>query len=284
MEYNKKIVKDVKNTLVTAASSYRKDLVNAYSRAIQNEQNPKSAWVMQMLVENSRKAESNRSPLCDDTGIPHLFLELGRGSALTPVIMQSINKGVCEGLKALPGRPMAVIGNDIERLEQKHGLFLEPDALIPAPMQIRLTDDNGMRLSILMQGGGPEIRAKTFRVFHKHSIDVIVNEIVEWAIEGASKLGCTPCTPAIGIGRSHVEASSLMLEAMVKGRFDKQSDLENEITAKINKSNVGALGLSGSITALASFVKIGPQRASGVRIVSLRLCCCVEPRVASCLI
>lgn len=86
--------------------------------------------------------------------------------------------------------------------------------------------------------------------------------------------------PAIGIGRSHFEASTMMLEAMVHGNFAVQSDIEREITDRINQSNVGPLGLQGKTTALATFLKVGPQRASGVRIVCLRLGCCVEPRVA----
>ena len=56
------------------------------------------------------------------------------------------------------------------------------------------------------------------------------------------------------------------------------------ITNRINKCNIGPLGLKGKTTALASFLRVGPQRASGVRIVCLRLCCCVEPRVASVLL
>jgi len=113
---------------------------------------------------------------------------------------------------------------------------------------------------------------------------VIIDTIIEWAVEGASKLGCTPCTPAIGIGRSHYEATSLMVEAMTKGNFMIQNEIEREITSRLNKSNIGALGLRGNVTALATFLKVGPQRASGVRIVSLRLCCGVEPRVANCML
>ena len=90
--------------------------------------------------------------------------------------------------------------------------------------------------------------------------------------------------PAIGIGRTHFEAASLMLEAMIHGNFGIQNSIEREITNRINESNVGPLGLKGNTTALASFLRVGPQRASGVRIVCLRLCCCVEPRVANVLL
>ena len=136
-----------------------------------------------------------------------------------------------------------------------------------------------LRLHILMQGGGSAIRAKTYRVFHKHNVNIVKDEIVAWALESTALLGCTPCTLAIGIGRSHFEATALMTEAQVYGAFGIQCEIENEITERVNKLGVGVLGLGGNTTILASFIRIGMQRASGVRIVCMRPCCCFEPRI-----
>ena len=94
-------------------------------------------------------------------------------------------------------------------------------------------------------------------------------------------MGCTPCVLAIGIGRSQYEATSMMLQAMVDGTFDVQSELEQEITNRVNAVGVGASSLGGNTTVLSTFVKIGPQRASGYRVVCMRPCCCFEPRRAS---
>lgn len=129
-----------------------------------------------------------------------------------------------------------------------------------------------------MLGGGPAIRGITYRIFHKHDVTVVIDEIVSRAKDAVDKLGCSPCTLAIGIGRSQFEATSLMMEAMAYGNYNIQNELESEITQKVNKSNVGALGLGGKHSVLATFAKIGPQRASGVRIVAIRPCCCFEPR------
>ena len=89
------------------------------------------------------------------------------------------------------------------------------------------------------------------------------------------------CIQSIGIGHSQVEATSLMMEAMAEGGFGVQSDFEKRITDKVNEANVDFLGLGGKHSVLATFAKIGPQRASGVRILALRPCCCFEPRRAS---
>ena len=73
----------------------------------------------------------------------------------------------------------------------------------------------------------------------------------------------------------------MMLQAQVDGRYDVQSELEKEITEKVNEADIGALGLHGDTSVLATFLKVGPQRASGVRIVCMRPACCFEPRKAS---
>lgn len=272
------IVTKVKEALVKAGSSFREDQKDAYRRAICSESNEQAKWVMEQLLENAEVACNRCSPLCDDTGIPHLYLEVGPNKVVTGELISDIYEGVRAGLRALPGRPMAVKGDAVQRIEQSEGLFMDPAALEPAPLIIRNIPEDELRLTVMMLGGGPAIRGITSSVFHKHSIGVVVDEIVKRASEGVKKLGCTPCTLAIGVGRSQYEATSMMMEAMAKGNFNEQSDLEKEITAKVNLTETGPLGLGGGTSVLATFLKVGPQRASGVRIVAIRPCCCVEPR------
>jgi fumarate hydratase subunit alpha len=93
-------------------------------------------------------------------------------------------------------------------------------------------------------------------------------------------LGCTPSIPSIGIGRTHYEATSLLIKSMVYGNLDNLNEYEKEITARLNDSGIGPMGLGGKTTVLGCYLNIGNQRASGVRIVSVRPACFVEPRVA----
>lgn len=271
----------VADCLVRAGSTFREDQKKAYRKAIADEQVSSACWVMRQVLDNALVAETNRSPLCDDTGIPHLFLEVGPGRNVSGGLLEEIKEGVRLGLRRLPGRPMAIKGDDYARIDQSGGLDEDSGALDPSPVLIKAVDEDVLRLTILMLGGGPAIRGITQRVFHKHSVDVVIDEIVTRAIPAVSQLGCSPCTLAIGIGRSQFEATSLMMEAMVKGDFSIQSDFERRITEKVNESETGPLGLGGRHSVLATFAKIGPQRASGVRIVALRPCCCFEPRRAS---
>ena len=281
MEFDMSIVKKVADTLVRAGSTFDEGRKGAYKRAIEKETNENAKWALETILENAEIAERNLSPLCDDTGIPHLLLEIGEGHSGSGEMVDSSYEGVRQGLRQLPGRPMKVLGDGKDRLAQSLGMDEDPGALDAAPILIRRTTEDVLRLHVLMFGGGPALRGKTLRIFHKHNAQNVIDELVDWAVDATNLLGCTPCVLAIGIGRSQFEATSMMLQAMVDGSFDNKTDIEEEITRRVNEAGVGASSFGGNTTVLSTFVKIGPQRASGYRVVCMRPCCCFEPRLAS---
>lgn len=274
------IVAKVADCLVRAGSTFRQDRKDAYRRAIACETLDRAKWNLETILENAEVAERDRSPLCDDTGIPHVFVEVGPNRALTGSLMTAIQEGVAEGLKQLPGRPMAIMGDDAQRIDMSGGISPRSEDLLTAPFLVKEVEEDVLRLHVLMLGGGPAIRGMTYRIFHKHSLDVVLNEIVDRSKEMVKLLGCTPCTMAVGVGRSQFEATSMMMEALVYSDFNKQSKMEQFITDELNKTDVGPLGLNGKTTVLATFMKVAPQRASGVRVVAIRPACCFEPRMA----
>lgn len=275
------IESSVSDCTIRAGTECRADQLDVYGKAIAAEENDNARWVLERIVENFEVARKNVSPLCDDTGIPHVLVEVGERTVLPGGWIGAIKRGIAKGLRQMPGRPMGIKGNDIERIEQSLGLFEDPGEVLPAPMVVKEVPGNDLTVTVLMLGGGPEIRAKTLRVFHKRSMDVVLGEAASWVAGEVKSLGCTPCVVAIGMGRSHMEASSLMLQAMKEGDLGVQSELECKVTGLINATEVGPLGLGGQTTALGTFMKIGPMRASGVRIVCARPCCCFEPRRAT---
>lgn len=281
---NRKIIDKVAQCLLEASTQFRGDQIKKYQKVIAIEENPGAKWVLEKILEDAQVAETKKLPLCDDTGIPHVFIEFGKDVVINVEIEQAVKEGIRVGLEELPGRPMAVKGDPIERIEQSAGLYQESGALLPAPIIFRSFTGRGLQVTVMMLGGGPEIRSKTFRVFHKHDRQNVISQVALWAKEVSGQLGCTPCVPAIGIGRTHYEATILMLEAMKEGNLNQQSKYEQLITDIVNERKVGPLGLGGKVTALGSFIKIGPQRASGVRIVCMRPGCCFDPRRATLLI
>lgn len=278
---HEEIVDQVADAVVRASTSYTPDQLRAYKACLAKEPNPHACWVLEGLIENALKAQEVKLPLCDDTGIPHVVIELGSEAQMPAGFLPAVEQGIAEGLMRLPGRPMGVIGNDVERITQSAGLSPRSDGVLMAPIQLKNVPGSNIKLTVLMMGGGPELRGKTLRVFHKHSFDIVLDEMVEWAKDAVAKLGCQPAVLAFGIGRTNLEAASLALDAMKDGNFDVQSEIEKEITTRVNATGIGPLSLGGETSVLATFLKVGPQRASGFRVISLRTGCCVDPRRAS---
>jgi fumarate hydratase subunit alpha len=275
------VVRGVAQAVIQASSVCRSDLLKAYEEARKREDDGVAAWVCSMLSDNAAAAEAHTCALCDDTGTPHVFVELGDNCALPAGWMQWILEGVRVGMATLPTRPMAVRGTEEQRIGQACGLYAEPERLAPGAFLVDSVCGSQLRVTVLMLGGGPELRAKTLRVFHQRSLETVLEEVAAWGAEMLPKLGCTPATLAVGIGRSHFEASSLVLRAMKEGTLSEQSRWERLLTDKMNALGVGPLGVGGRTTVFGAFIRIGLQRASGFRLVSVRPCCCVEPRRAT---
>ena len=127
------IVALVRDTLVDAGSTFREDKKEAYKRAIGTERNEQAKWVLEQVLANAEAAEKNKSPLCDDSGIPHLVLEVGEDRAVTGRMLDAIREGVAEGLRKLPGRPMGIMGDDSNRIDQSGGLDPDSAGVAPAP-------------------------------------------------------------------------------------------------------------------------------------------------------
>ena len=285
------ILDDISKTIIDASTTLSCDKYDALKRAIELEDNEIAKWALEQILENYKVAQDIMFPLCDDTGIPHVIVEIGDERELSGKLINQIHRGIELGLNNLPARPMAVIGDEVQRINQSEGLFEKPGMLRPAPILI----DNGLdehsykrdispdtlNIHFILEGGGPEIRAKTLRVYHKRSFDNVINTACEWLEESLKMLGCTPSIPAIGIGRTHYEATSLLLKAIAYGNLDNQSEHEKRITNRLNKTDIGPMGFGGKTTVLGTYLNIGNQRASGVRIVSIRPSCFVEPRVAT---
>lgn len=284
------IINDISESIIEASTRLSEDKLKALKRAIDTETNENASWCLSQILENYQVAQKTKFPLCDDTGIPHVIIEVGAEREVTGEILGQIHEGIELGLNNLPARPMAVKGSEIERIEQNKGLFKKPGMLKPASFLIdtgmdestykRNISPDTLNVHFLLEGGGPEIRAKTFRVYHKRSFLNVIDTAVNWLGESLKMLGCTPSIPSIGIGRTHFEATSLLLKSIAYGNLDNQSEIESYVTSALNESGIGPMGFGGKTTVLGSYVNIGPQRASGVRIVSVRPSCFVEPRVA----
>lgn len=285
------VIENISKTVISASTTLSDDKLKALTGAIETEENENARWALSQMLENYKVAQKTKFPLCDDTGIPHVLVELGSDRQITGELLNQIREGIALGLNNLPARPMAVKGSEIERIEQSKGLYEKPGMLKPASILIDTVNDESsyrrdiapdtLNVHLILEGGGPEIRAKTYRVYHKRSFYNVIDTAVDWLEESLSLLGCTPSIPSIGIGRTHYEANALLLKSIVYGNLDRQSEVEKYVAGRLNETGIGPMGFGGRTTVLGSYVNIGNQRASGVRIVAVRPSCFVEPRVAT---
>ena len=285
------ILNEISNSIIKASTTLSDDKYNALKHAIDVEDNENARWALTQILENYQVAQKTRFPLCDDTGIPHVIIEIGDERQITGELLNQIHEGIALGLNNLPARPMAVKGSEVERIEQSKGLYDEPGKLAPASILVDTVNDESsyrrdisadtLNLHFLLEGGGPEIRSKTFRVYHKRSFENVIGTACEWLESSLEMLGCTPSIPSIGIGRTHYEATSLLLKSIAYGNLDNLNEFERDITNRLNQTGIGPMGFGGRTTVLGCYLNISNQRASGVRIVSVRPSCFVEPRVAT---
>lgn len=285
------ILNEISNSIIKASTTLSDDKYNALKHAIDVEDNENARWALTQILENYQVAQKTRFPLCDDTGIPHVIIEIGEERQITGELLNQIHEGIALGLNNLPARPMAVKGSEVERIEQSKGLYDEPGKLAPASILVDTVNDESsyrrdisadtLNLHFLLEGGGPEIRSKTFRVYHKRSFENVIGTACEWLESSLEMLGCTPSIPSIGIGRTHYEATSLLLKSIAYGNLDNLNEFEIDITNRLNQTGIGPMGFGGRTTVLGCYLNISNQRASGVRIVSVRPSCFVEPRVAT---
>ena len=130
------ILDDISNSIINASTSLSSDKLNALNKAIELEDNENARWALSQILENYKVAQETNFPLCDDTGIPHVVVEIGSEREITGELLNQIHDGIALGLNNLPARPMAVKGNEIERIEQSKGLFEIPGMLKPASILI----------------------------------------------------------------------------------------------------------------------------------------------------
>ena len=285
------IIEEISKSIIDASTTLTGDKLVALENAIEIEDNDNARWALLQILENYKVAQKTRFPLCDDTGIPHVIIEAGCEREITGDLLNNIHEGIALGLNNLPARPMAVKGNEVQRVEQSIGLYEKPGMLRPASILIDCANDEStykreispdtLNLHFILEGGGPEIRATTYRVYHKRSFKNVIDTAIDWLSDSLNLLGCTPSIPSIGIGRTHYEANALLLKSVAYGNLTNQSGTERYVNSRLNDTGIGPLGFGGKTTVLGSYVNVGNQRASGVRIVAVRPSCFVEPRVAT---
>ena len=259
------ITKEVSRLCIEAATYIECDVLNVIKKARDNESGL-AREILDQIIENDKIAEKENIPMCQDTGITVVFVELGNDVHINGSIDEAINKGVSIGYTEGYLRK-SVVKSPLNRVNTKDNT--------PAIIHIKHVLGDTLKITICPKGAGSENMSKVKMLNPSDGIEGIKKFVKDTVLEAGGR-ACPPLILGVGIGGDIEKCALIAKEALTRNIDDESSDpdarkLEQELFEEINKLNVGPMGLGGKTTALAVKVNLYP-----CHIASLPVCCNIQ--------
>ncbi len=242
---------DVVETIVElfrkAETELGEDVLRALKEAYEREENELARNTLKAILQNVEAANNLKVPMCQDTGIPVVFVEIGRELCLDFDIKKAIIEGVKRATKEVPLRPNAVHPLTRENPGNNVGDY------VPL-INIDFVEGDYLKLTAMPKGAGSENVSAL-----KMMLPTQVKDVQKFVIETVKNAGGKPCPPIIvgvGIGSTFDGSAKLAKKALLRD-ITKMNEFERELLEKINRLGIGPGGLGGKTTALAVLVEIG---------------------------
>lgn len=247
------------------------DMKAALEAAVQSEEAPLGKQVLQSLQENLKIAGEDMIPICQDTGMAVIFLEVGQevhfeGGNLEDAINEGVRRGYVDGFLR-----KSVVKDPLERENTKDNT--------PAIIHYSIVPGDKLKITVAPKGFGSENMSRVFMLKPADGIEGVKNAILT-AVKEAGPNACPPMVVGVGIGGTF-EKCALMAKQALTRPVDVHSDIEyvaemeKELLEKINKSGIGPGGLGGTMTALAVNINTYPTHIAGLP-VAVNMCCHVN--------
>ena len=263
-------IKDKVKELFLKANFYiNPDLAQRLGKALEKENSPIGKHVLQMIIENNKIASREEVPICQDTGLAVLFIELGQEVQITDGnFTEAINQGVKEAYQEGYLRKSVVDDPVFERKNTKTNT--------PAVIYTDIVPGDKVKLLVMPKGFGSENMSAIAMLKPADG----AKGIVDFVVETVKKAGPNPCPPTIigiGIGGTIDKAMVIAKKAIIRkiGQSNKNSKyaiLEEEILTKINNLGIGPAGLGGNVTSLAVHIEYLPTHIAGMP-AAVNVCC-----------
>ena len=263
-------IKDKIKELFLKANFYiNPELIQRLKKALEKETSPIGKYIFNMIIENNEIASREEVPICQDTGIAVVFMEVGQEVHLVDGdFTEVINRGVKEAYQKGYLRKSVVDDPVFERKNTKTNT--------PAIIYTDIVPGDKIKLLVMPKGFGSE-NMSTIAMLKPADGE---KEIVDFVVETVKKAGPNPCPPTIigvGIGGTIDKAMVIAKKAIVRkinqpNKNPKYAALEKEILAKINNLGIGPAGLGGNITCLAVHIEYLPTHIAGLP-VAVNVCC-----------
>lgn len=228
------------------------DVTDALSRARSLEEAPVGQTILMQLVENYTLAEAERVPMCQDTGVALIFLEVGQDLHLTGgSLSEAINRGVGRGYKEGYLR-MSMLNDPIKRVNTKDNT--------PAMIYVDIVPGDKLKIKVDCKGGGSENMSQLRMLPPSAGWEGAKRFIVE-AVANAGPNACPPLIVGVGIGGNFDKSALLAKRSLLRNVGAPNPDpewaaREQELLEEINKLGVGAMGLGGTVTALGVHIEV----------------------------
>lgn len=250
----KSVTAAVKKLFIDANTTLNADVVSSLKSALKREESPIGRQVLTKILENAKIARSNAMPICQDTGLAVLFVEVGQD---VRVVGENLRTAIFEGVRQAysDGCLRKSVCDPLTRANTKDNT--------PAIIHIDIVPGDKVKLIAMPKGGGSENMSQARMLTPAAGID----GIKAFVMETVEKAGANPCPPiivGIGIGGSLEQACILAKKALLrpvgkKNKTDKRlAKLEGELGEKINATGIGPAGLGGRVTALAVHAEMMP--------------------------
>lgn len=246
------ITNEVKRLCIEAANIIEDDVLNEIRKASNNECGLAKS-ILEQIIENDELAKNENIPLCQDTGITVVFVELGNQVFIDGDINEAINEGVRLGYTEGYLRK-SVVKSPINRINTKDNT--------PAIIHVKLVVGDKLKITVCPKGAGSENMSKVRMLLPADGIKGIEDFVIN-TIKEAGGRACPPLIVGVGIGGDLEKCALLAKEALLRDINDSSSDedakkLEDDLLNKINSTNIGPMGLGGNTTAFKVKVNLFP--------------------------
>ncbi len=255
------IVEPVKQLCIECGYELPVDVLAALQNAEKTESNPRAKRILGQLIENARIANTERIPLCQDTGLAVVFVEQGANTVIASptenpaaTIIDAIQDGIAAGYEMGLLRKSVVA----EPLNERRNTQTNTPAII----HHAVVPGSGIKISIMTKGGGCENKSQ-FKMFNPTDSK---ESVMHWVVEVVKNAGANACPPfvvGVGIG-GDFELSCLLSKKSLLRDMDESNadpfykDMEDKLLAAVNATGVGPQGLGGDTTALKVCIETAP--------------------------
>ena len=268
------VTRNIKEMCIQANHFLSEDMDIAMKNAVETEEAPLGKQILTQLQENLKIAGEDMIPICQDTGMAVVFIEVGQevhfeGGSLTDAINEGVRQGYVEGYLR-----KSVVGDPIIRENTKDNT--------PAVIHYNIVQGDKVKIKVAPKGFGSENMSRVFMLKPADGIEGVKNAILT-AVQDAGPNACPPMVVGVGIGGTFEKCALLAKDALTREvgtHSDIQwvKDLEEEMLETINKLGIGPGGLGGTTTALAVNVNTYPTHIAGLP-VGINICCHVNRHI-----